>query len=182
MDKFKLCEPERLMVIMMDASYIEIAKLVNTHGIAGEIKALPLCDAPEQILDFGAVFIDQKVYNIASARVHKQCVLLKFKEINNIEEAVALLNKVAFVNKADFKLPENRFFIKDLMDLEVIDQVSGETYGKIADVISTGARDVYVIEGGERQLLIPAIPEVIKNVDMDNRKIYILPLEGLFDL
>lgn len=162
---------------------IEICKLVNTHGIKGECKALPLCDNPEMLLEIDELYSQdgKTTLKIISARIHKNAVLLQFDGIDSMNKAEKLINTILCTNRTNFKLPKNTYFIKDLIGVEVFDQDSKELYGIITDVFQTGANDVYVIKGEKREYLVPAIKECIIKTDIDNKKMFITPLKGLFD-
>ncbi len=168
----------------MRKQYLEIGQIVTTHGIVGEVRVKPWCDSPELLCQFDRLFFDRgrKEVRIERARVHKNIVVMKLEGINTMDDAIGLRNKILFANRDDFELEEGTYFIQDLLGLEVYDIDSGVCYGKISDVTQTGANDVYHIanEAG-KTVLIPAIPDVILETDLDGGKMVIRPLKGLFD-
>ncbi len=167
----------------MKKEYLEAGKIVTTHGIKGEVKIMPYTDTPELLCEFDRLFSGKnhdEIY-IEKNRVFKNMVIAKIKGINTPEEAEKLRNKILYIHRNDLELDENTYFIQDLIGMEVKDADEGIIYGKITDVLQTGANDVYVIKGNGREYLVPAIPEVIILTDIDNDMMLIRPLEGLFD-
>ena len=164
---------------------IETGKIVNTHGIKGEVKIIPWTGDPEQLLDFKELFIESVSYKIQGIRLHKGSLLVKLKGIDTLEQAEMLKNKIVFAESSSFELEEGEYFFRDLMGMDVIDVDTNFCYGKITDIIETGANDVYeVTEDSEKKTkrLVPAIPDCIIDVNLDNKTMKIRPLEGLFDI
>ena len=166
----------------MKKEFLEAGKIVTTHGIRGEVKIMPYTDTPELLSEFDRLFIgkDKKELVIERARVFKNMVIAKIQGIDTPEDAEKYRNKILFMHRDDLELDEDTYFIQDLIGMEVKDADTGFLYGKIKDVMQTGANDVYVIEG-EKEYLIPAIPEVITDTDVDGNLMLIRPLEGLFE-
>lgn len=162
------------------ASLLKAGSVVNTHGIRGEIRVYPLCDSAEFLIDLEGVYIDGRYYEIVSGRVHKNLALLKLAGINSINDAEKLLQKEVMIDKDAVELEEGRYFIEDIKGMTVVDIDSGESYGKVVDVIQTGANDVYEVQG-DKMRLVPKIDDVVKEINMTSGIIYIRPLEGLFD-
>ncbi|HAE52584.1 MAG TPA: 16S rRNA processing protein RimM [Ruminococcus sp.] len=165
----------------MKKEFLEAGKIVTTHGIKGEVKIMPYTDTPELLSEFDRLFIgkDKKELIIERARVFKNMVIAKIQGVDTPEDAEKYRNKILFMHRDDLELDENTYFIQDLIGMEVKDADTGVLYGKIKDVMQTGANDVYVIEG-EKEYLIPAIPDVVINTDVDGNLMLIRPLEGLF--
>lgn len=166
----------------MKKEYLEAGKIVTTHGIRGEVKIMPYTDTPELLCEFDRLFIgkDKAEIYIDRARVAKNMVIAKIEGIDTVEAAEKYRNKVLFMHRDDLELDENTYFIQDLIDMEVKDVDSGFVYGKITDVLQNGANDVYVIKG-DREYLVPAIPDVVISTDIDSNIMLIRPLDGLFD-
>ena len=168
----------------MQKKYIEIGIICGTHGIKGELRVQPWCDSAEVLSDFTTLYFEEgktKV-NILGSRVHKSLVLMEIEGIDTVEKAAGLRNKVLFADRADMVLPKGSYFIQDLIGLEVIDIDNGKKYGTLSDVSVTGANDVYHIKTeNNKEQLIPAIPDVIKEISIQNGNILIRPLKGLFD-
>ena len=163
--------------------YLEIGKIVSVFGIKGEVKVEPWCDSPEFICEFDTLYYKSGTpVEIERSRVHKNQALLKIKGIDTPEEGVKLRGRVLYMDRDDVELDEGAYFQQDIIGLAVKDSASGEEYGTVSDVLETGANDVYEItdkEGGKKY--IPAIPDVIDKVDLENGIMTITPLEGLFD-
>lgn len=166
----------------MKKEYLEAGKIVTTHGIRGEVKIMPYTDTPELLCEFDRLFMgkDKAEIYIDRARVSKNMVIAKIEGIDTVEAAEKYRNKVLFMHRDDLELDEDTYFIQDLIDMEVKDADSGFVYGKITDVLQNGANDVYVIKG-DREYLVPAIPDVVISTDIDSNIMLIRPLDGLFD-
>ncbi|NLT10250.1 MAG: 16S rRNA processing protein RimM [Ruminococcus sp.] len=167
----------------MKKQYLEAGKIVTTHGIRGEVKITPYTDVPELLCEFDRLFIgkEHKEIIIERSRVFKNTVIAKLEGINTPEEAEKLRNKILYMHRDDLELDEDTYFIQDLIGMEVRDADSGQVYGKLADVMQTGANDVYVIKGDDKEYLVPAIADVIVSTDLENDIMTIRPLDGLFD-
>ncbi|MBQ8123622.1 MAG: 16S rRNA processing protein RimM [Ruminococcus sp.] len=166
----------------MKKEYLEAGKIVTTHGIRGEVKIMPYTDSPELLAEFDRLFLgkEHKEVIISRSRVFKTTVIAKIEGIDTPEEAEKLRNKMLYMHRDDLELDEDTYFVADLIGLEVKDADTGAVYGKIADVMQTGANDVYVIKG-EREYLVPAIADVVVSTDIDGGVMTIRPLDGLFD-
>lgn len=167
----------------MKKQYLEAGKIINTHGIRGEVKIMPYTDTAELLSEFDRLFMGKNhdEVTIEHSRVFKNMVIAKIEGVDTPEDAQKLRNKLLYMHRDDLELDENTYFIQDLIGIEVSDADSGFLYGKIIDVMQTGANDVYVIKGDDREYLIPAIPEVIISTDIDENIMTIRPLEGLFE-
>ncbi|HRR76885.1 MAG: 16S rRNA processing protein RimM [Ruminococcus sp.] len=167
----------------MKKQYLEAGKIVTTHGIRGEVKIMPYTDVPELLCEFDRLFIgkEHKEINIQRSRVFKNTVIAKLEGIDTPEEAEKLRNKILYMHRDDLELDDDTYFIQDLIGMEVRDADSGQIYGKLADVMQTGANDVYVIKGDDKEYLVPAIADVIVSTDIENDVMTIRPLDGLFD-
>ena len=165
----------------MKKEYLEAGKIVNTHGIKGEIKIMPYTDVPELLCEFDRLFLDKKEIFIERSRVAKNMVIAKFEGVDTPEQAEKLRNKILYMHRDDLELDDDTYFIQDLIGIEVRDAETGVIYGKIVDVMQTGANDVYVIKGSDREYLIPAIADVVVSTDIDKNEMTIKVLDGLFD-
>ena len=164
--------------------YLEIGKIVNTYGIKGFVKVIPYTDNITRFKKLKTVFIEKKneliQQTIEEVKYSKNVVLLKFKEISNIETAEKLKNCYIKINRKDaVTLPENSYFIVDLLGLEVYTK-EGKLLGKVDDIFPTGSNDVYVVKDEfGKQILLPAIKSLIKEVNIINNKIIVDLIEGL---
>lgn len=167
----------------MKKQYLEAGKIVTTHGIKGEIKIMPYTDYPELLCEFDRLFLgkNHEEINVERSRVFKNMVIAKLEGYDTPEVAEKLRNKILYMHRDDLELDEDTYFIQDLIGIKVSDADSGFVYGKITDVMQTGANDVYVVQGKDREYLVPAIPEVVINTNIDENTMTIRPLEGLFE-
>ena len=165
----------------MKKEYLEAGKIVNTHGIKGEVKIMPYTDFPELLCEFDRLFLDKNEIFIERSRVAKNMVIAKIEGIDTPEQAEKLRNKILYMHHDDLELDDDTYFIQDLIGIEVKDVDTGFVYGKITDVMQTSANDVYVIRGNDKEYLVPAIADVVISTDIENNLITIRPLEGLFE-
>ena len=169
----------------MKKEYLEIGKIVNVHGLRGDVKVMPWCDDPEFLCEFETLYLgkEHRGVVIADARTFKNTVILRLEGCNTIEAAEKLRNQILYMHRDDVELEEGVYFIQDLIGLEVVDADSGRVYGTLKDVMQTGANDVYEVrdEAQKKSYWIPAIPDVIIETDVDGGIMKIRPLEGLLD-
>ena len=163
---------------------LEVGKIVNTHGLKGEVKIVPWTDSPDVFEDLEYVIIHQKnqdkKLDITGIKYQKNNIIVKFSEINRIEDAEPLKNLVVLAPREMLgELPEGVYYIADLIGLGVFDE-EGNMLGTVSDVFSTGSNDVYEVKReGKKNLLLPVIDDVVKEVDLTNKKITVRLMEGL---
>lgn len=154
---------------------MSIGQIINTHGIKGELKIYPLTDNIKRFRKLKTVYIDEQERNILWCKFQNDKVILKVEGIDTIEEAVKYKNKYITVDRKDaVKLPNGRYFVSDIINCVVFDE-EGTEIGKVFDVIFTGSNEVYWIKG-EKDILIPALKDIVLNIDVCNNKIIIKPL------
>jgi len=160
--------------------YIDFGKITSTHGIRGEVKIYPYTDDVDNILNLKKIYIESKEYKVNSIRFHKNMFITKIMGINTANEAETFRNKLVQREiDENEELEEDTYYIKDLIGLDVYLE-NNQLFGKIKDVFQTGANDVYVIQTvDEKEVLIPAIKSVVKDVDIDGNKMIIELMEGL---
>ena len=164
--------------------YLEIGQIVNTFGIKGMVKVQPFTDDIEQFENLKTIYIknkfEQKEYEIEEVKYHKNMILLKLKGINNIEEANLLRQSYLLKDREkEEPLKEGTYYIVDLLGLEVYDD-NGNLLGTLEDIFNTGSNDIYVVKNElGKQILLPAISEVIKEIDIKNKKIIVHLIKGL---
>lgn len=163
----------------MKERYLETGKIVNTHGIAGEVKILPWADSPDFLLHFDTLYIDGQPVKIRSARVHKNCVLARLEGVDDMNAAMRLKDKVVCMDREDVDLEDGAFFLADIMDLEVRDADTGAVLGRIADILTPPASNVYVVKGGDREHMIPAVPEFVVETNVDEGFLRVRLIEGM---
>lgn len=163
--------------------FLQVGAVTSTHGLAGEVKVFPTTDDPGRYKSLKEVWADtgreKQLLTIERVRYFKQFVIVKFKGLDRIEDVERYVKKNLYVTRENaVKLEENEYFIADLMGLQVVDE-TGALLGTLTDVIATGANDVYVVTGGEREILIPAIRQCILKVDLGAGQMRVHLLEGL---
>ena len=161
--------------------YLEVGKVTNVHGLMGEVKVQPWADSPEFLCQFKTLYVDEAHFpmTVQRARVHKNMVIIKFEGPTDVPSALSLRNAILYIHREDVKLPEGSFFLADIYGLEVRDAASGEVLGEIADVLTLPANNVYVVRGGERELMIPAVPQFIAETNVEDGFIRVNMMEGL---
>ena len=157
--------------------YLEAGIIVNTHGIKGEVKIQPWADSAEFLTGFKRLYIDEKPFEVLSGKVHKDFLIAQFKDVTDINTAMVLKNKVVSIDRADARLPKGAFFIQDLIGASVIDE-GGAELGKLTDVLELPAGNVYVVTG-EREILIPAVPQFIIKTDVDAGIVTVRLIDGM---
>ncbi len=165
----------------MNDSYLRAGKIVNTHSLRGEVRVFPYCDDAGFLCEFDTLYIDGVEKKVVSSRVHKGQALIKFEGINDINQAEVLIGAFVYIDKNDVELEEGRYFIEDIKGCSVFDIETNECYGKVINVIQTGANDVFEVENETKSVLIPKIDDIVKDIDIDNKKIVIKPMKGLFE-
>ena len=164
-----------------------IGKIVNTHGVKGELKVLPTTDEPKRFGLLKEIYVEQKQlqkYKLQSVRYHKNFVLIKLEGVESMNDAELLKNALIKIDRKDsLPLAKDEYYISDIYELTVYTE-EGRNLGVIKDIIYTGSNDVYVIKNQETQkeLLIPAIKQVVKEVNIAEGKMVVKLLEGLEDL
>ncbi|MBR3836385.1 MAG: 16S rRNA processing protein RimM [Clostridia bacterium] len=169
----------------MIKEYLEVGQIVGTHGVRGEMRVNPWADGPEFMKQFKTLYYDNsgnKSVKVISARPHGNVVILKLEGIDTVESAAAMRNRVLFIKRADAKIAEGSYFISELIGCDVFDADDDSVcYGTLSDVSETGANDVWHITKDGKEYLIPAIPDVVINVDVAANRVEIKPLRGIFD-
>ncbi len=169
----------------INQDYLEVGIVINTFGVKGEVKVMPLTDTPDQLTELKVVYLAKpggavKEFEVRKIRTHKKWVILRLKGIDDRDTAGSLKDYNLYVQKEALgELAEDTYYEKDLHGVEVYN-TKDEFLGVISDILKTPANDVYEIraEGGG-EILIPAIKDVIKNIDLAANKMIIDPLQGL---
>lgn len=163
---------------------ITIGKVANTQGHLGEVRCITYTDNPERLLKRKTIYLclrdKAEVYHIETARLHKNFVVFKFAEVANMNQAEELKEATLLIPRADLPvLPEGEYYYFELMGLRV-ETIDGDDLGEVVDILRTGSNDVYVVrQTGQKDVLIPAIKQVVKQIDIQNRVITIELMEGL---
>ena len=167
---------------MAKKQYLECAKIINTHGVRGDVKLESLCDSPEVLASLERVFVlengNYREIEVEHASVFKQFVLATLEGVDDMDKAAAMKGTTLYANRDDFELGEGDFFIADLLGLPVIDNIDGKVYGKIKDVVNRGASDIYVVTTPAGERMMPVVDEFVKRVDLESG-IYVETIPGL---
>lgn len=164
-----------------------IGKIVNTHGVRGEVKILPDTSDINRFSKLKKVTLSQNgketEYKVLRGAANGNTAILKLEGVDTPEQANLLRGAEIIIDRADaIKLPENTWFIGDLVGCEVFEE-DGNSLGKLTNVYETGSNDVYeVIDELNRKLMVPALKQVLLNVDVENQKITVKLLPGLKEI
>ena len=163
---------------------LQVGVITTTHGIRGEVKVYPTTDDAHRfdylecvLLDTGKELCELEIQRV---KYFKQFVILKFRDVDNINDIEPYKGKSLYVTR-DFAVPleENEYYIADLIDMDVFLE-DGSLFGTLKDVMETGANDVYVIHTTDKkEVLVPAIKDCVKEVDVEQNKMIIHLLKGL---
>lgn len=167
-------------------SRLEVGKIVNTHGLKGEVKIVTWTDTPDVFEDIEYVYAKKKHEEIKlttkNIKYQKNNIIVKFAEINSIDEAETFKNSVLSCDREQLgELPDGVYYIADLIGCTVFE--NEKELGKISDVFNTGANDIYAVSRPQQKdLLIPVLEETVKKVDIENKRIDVVLIEGLDEL
>lgn len=165
-------------------NYLKLGQIINTHGVRGEIKVFPLTDDINRFGKLKFVYMKQAdeftPYKVEGVKYLKNLVVLKLENLNEMNEAVKLIDSYLYIDRENaVKLSKDTYFIADLIGMDVY-TLNDEKLGSITMVFATGSNDVYEIKKNDgKTFLIPAIKDVVKEVDLEKRKMRVELLEGL---
>lgn len=171
----------------MTEKLYRVGTIVNTHGIKGELRVIPITDFPEDRFKSGAKLYlknkDQTLeFTVESSRPHKSFILLKLKGYDNINDVEKYVKSELFADGEEVSdLNEGEFLYKQIIGLTVVDKELGEV-GKITEIMELGSNDVWVVKSPKyKEILLPYIDDVIKKVDLDNQVVEVEIPDGLID-
>lgn len=162
---------------MAKEPYLEAGKIINTFGVRGEVKLDPWCDSAEFLKPLKTLYIDGAPRAVASSRVHKGMLIIRFADVEDVNGAMLLKNKIVYFARSDVHLPKGRHFVADLLGAAVVNE-QGAEIGKLTEVLDMPAGQVYVVQG-ETEHTIPAVPEFILDIDADEKTIRVHLIEGM---
>ena len=162
---------------MEKQSLIDAGKIVNTHGVRGEVRIEVWLDSPALLKRCGRVYLGGEEKKILSAREHKGFLIAQLEGVADVGAAQALKNRVVQIARADAKLPRGAYFLQDIIGACVVTE-SGAEVGRLAEVLELPGQRVYVVKG-ETEHLIPAVPAFIRNTDAENGVTTVRLIEGL---
>lgn len=164
--------------------YLPCARILNTHGFRGTVKAECLCDSVEVLKSLETVYTregaEMRPHRVVRVSAFKALALIDLEDVTTMEGAEALKNTELFARREDLPLSRDRYFESDAIGLKVIDLDSGKTYGVITGIVNRGAQDLYVVKGGRGESLLPAVPQFIARVVPDEA-VYVTPIPGLLE-
>lgn len=163
----------------MELEFITAGQIVNTHGIRGEVKLLPQGVEAEALTGAGVLYIGGAPYTVAASRVHKGCLLLRLKGVDDMDAALALKGRTVTVRRRDASLPEGTYFDEELLGLTARDAATGETLGTVQEVLHYPAHKIYAVRGGKDEYLVPAVPAFVAGIDLKGGTMDIHMWEGL---
>ncbi|MBR5093701.1 MAG: 16S rRNA processing protein RimM [Oscillospiraceae bacterium] len=162
---------------MEKSAYIPAGRIVNTHGVLGEVKIEVWLDSPQFLRRCGRVFLDGRERKILSGRAQKQFLLAKLEGVEDLNTAMALKGREVQIARADAPLPRGGFFLQDILGARVVDE-EGRPVGVLTEVLERPASNVYVVQG-ETEHLIPAVPAFVLATDVEAGVVTVRLIEGM---
>lgn len=165
---------------------LQVGVITTTHGVRGEVKVYPTTDDAQRFQELEYVILEtgreQLKLHIQQVKFFKNLAILKFKEIDNINDIEKYKGKSLWIPREEAQpLGEDEYYIGDLIGMEVYLE-DGTLFGTLRDVMETGANDVYVVDSGEKgEVLLPAIGDCIKEVDVDRNRMTVHLMKGLVE-
>ncbi|WP_010292776.1 ribosome maturation factor RimM [Clostridium senegalense] len=157
--------------------FMSIGQITKPHGVRGEVKVFSLTDSLEEFRELEKVYIDGVERKITSCKLQSDRAILKIEGIESMNEAEEYRNKYLKIHRNDAKqLEEDSYYVADLIDCKVFD-TDGVELGKVYDVLETGSNDVYWVQGGKEEVLIPALKEIIVSINIEKSEIVIKPVK-----
>lgn len=162
--------------------FLEVGKIVNTHGIRGELKIMHYCDSAEFLCEFDTVYLNEKTpMKVLKSRIHKNAVLMTFEGINDINEAEKYKNKLIYIDRDDADIDENQIFQQDIIGLRVYDEYLQKEIGVVRDILNMPTYDMFVIKGTKKEHLVPDVDAFIKEIDIEQGLMTICTIEGMIE-
>jgi len=169
------------MDMIMKQEFLQVGRLTKTHGIMGELRLEPWADSPEFLLQFQTLYVGDTHWpiEVLGARVHNNMVILKLNGITDVNGALAMRGQVLSIRREDAPLPMGSFYLADLIGLQVRDAENGAVLGTLSKVLPLPAQNVYVVQDGQREFMVPAVPEFIVETNIDEGYLRVHVIEGL---
>ena len=165
-----------------EPEFIAIGKILAPWGIQGKLKVAVATDFPQRFVPSAKVYINQQPMTIESTEWHKGKAIIKLTMIDSIEDAEKLSGELVEIHHSQLHpLPEGQYYHFQLIGLAVR-TTQGELLGNITEILTAPANDNYVVSGAKGEILIPAIEDVIKSIDLTKGCLVIEPIEGLLGL
>ena len=164
--------------------YLEVGQIVSTHGVMGEMKVQLWCDDAAFLSKFKTLYGSEQgtpAWKVRAVRAHKGMALVTLEGVADMDAARALVGTVLHIARKDARLPKGRYFVQDLIGLEVRDAVSGQVYGRVKDLTHSAAQDIYTVQAPDGQLyMFPGVPEFLKKLDPEGGCVLVTPIPGMF--
>ena len=158
-----------------------IGHILAPWGIHGEVKVEVVTDFPDRFTPGKVVYLNGYPFEIELCHPHKQHLLVKLATVDSVEAAEKLRGQDLTISGSELHpLPEGQYYTFQLIGLDVV-TTKGKRLGQITDIMSTASNDVYIVEGKQGEILIPAIEDVVKSIDLKKGKMVIEAIEGLLD-
>ena len=158
-----------------------VGRILAPWGIRGEVKVEVLTDFPERFAPQKVLYLNARPLEIESCRPHKQHLVVKLATIDSVEDAEKLRGQALTIPRSELsRLPEGQYYTFQIIGLAVL-TTEGEHLGQVTDIMATAGNDVYIVEGKRNEILIPAIEDVVKYIDLEKGEMVIEAIEGLLD-
>lgn len=161
----------------MIKQYLEAGRIVNTHGVRGEVRIEPWADNASFLTRFKRFYLDGKPVRVLSCRVHKTMCIAALEGVDDVNAAQTLKGRVIFIDRDDARLPKGTVFLQDILGAKVVTE-DGQELGTLEEVLPAPAASVYVVRG-EREILIPDVPAFILDKDAENGVVTVRLIEGM---
>ncbi len=164
-----------------EPEFITVGKILSPWGIKGKLKVEVVTDFPQRFAPSSKIYINRQPMTIDSTEWHKAKAIVKLDTIDSIEDAQRLRGQSIEIHHSQLKpLPNGQYYHFQLIELEVW-TTQGQLLGNITNILTTGSNDNYVVHGAKGEILIPAIEDVVKSIDLDRGRIVIEAIEGLLN-
>lgn len=163
-------------------TYIECGRIINTHGVRGEVKIEPWCDSPEVFLTFREVYMEKNgIYRKVGikSRLGGKHLIASLEGVEDMDTAIVLKGVTLYVHRDAIPVPEGEMLLCDMIGLPVVDATSGVTYGILSRIEDGAASTLYYVKTEKGEVILPAVPAFIKEVSPDGVKV--TPISGFFD-
>lgn len=174
------------MTQVLANSLLLVGKVIGPHGLGGLLRICSYSGSEVSFLEAGTVFLESVLgeineYAVTSLRPHKNAFLMKLEGLSSRDEVEKYKGAGILISKEAITRGEDEYFWNELLGLKVYLD-TGQYLGVVSQIISTKANDIYVVKEGNKETCVPAVYEVVKEIDVENEKMIISPMEGLLNL
>ncbi|MFI3115387.1 MAG: ribosome maturation factor RimM [Clostridia bacterium] len=162
--------------------YLEAGKIVNTHGLKGELKVMHWCDSAEFLCEFDTLYLDKDKtpMKVLKTRIHKGVAMLTFEGINDINIAETYKNKVLYIDRDEVDM-DGLVFQQDIIGIDVFDEFLDKKIGTVKDILPMPTYDMFVIKGKNKEHLVPDVDAFVLEIDIENKLMTIKTIEGMIE-